>query len=376
MGEPTIPSNPISIGGTTFEKWLSDMGQPLGTGHDWVKRGMVSPVNILGQLYIPGDEAERFWKRASTGEFANETEPAAPAHCGRQAASVSRNQTTVTIKAAVTALLKAKRASNKSPRYVKSLDGYLNQFMRGREDVRVANIGVETLEEWFSGRKEMPATHATGVNRLNALFSFCVRRGWCSENPCARLERVTIDHRPPRFFTPAEADKAIEICPPRSIPWLVLGMFCGLRPEAEVEQLPREHIDLENRRVKVTCEDAGGGKRRGTWRFVPIPKRAAALLKQHLDDKVCPSHSTLRRDRRKLRDLVGGEWPADILRHTAASYWLALTGDVGKCATVFGNSPKVFASHYNGLATPEDARKFFGLPPLPKSRSRDILFDV
>jgi hypothetical protein len=77
-----------------------------------------------------------------------------------------------------------------------------------------------------------------------------------------------------------------------------------------------------------------------------------------------------------LRDLVGGEWPADILRHTAASYWLALTGDVGKCATVFGNSPKVFASHYNGLATPEDARKFFGLPPLPKSRSRDILFDV
>jgi integrase len=132
-----------------------------------------------------------------------------------------------------------------------------------------------------------------------------------------------------------------------------------------VENLLRANIDLEKRRIKVVCEDAGGGKRRGTWRFVPIPGRAVDLLTKHLGDRVCPSHSTLRRDRRKLRDLVGGDWPADILRHTAASYWLALTGDVGKCATIFGNSPKVFSSHYNGLATPEDARRFFEPPPAP-----------
>lgn len=114
------------------------------------------------------------------------------------------------------------------------------------------------------------------------------------------------------------------------------------------------------------CESAGDGKIRGAWRFVPIPARAVELLKKHLGKKVCPSHSTVRRDRRLLRDTVlDGEWPADILRHTAASYWLALSGDVGKCATIFGNSLKVFSSHYNGLATPEDARRFFGLPFMP-----------
>jgi integrase len=272
---------------------------------------------------------------------------------------------------AVRSLLEAKRVSNKSPRYVKSLGGYLNQFMRGREGMAVRGIGVGILEEWFAGRNEMPATRATGANRLNTLFSFCVRRGWCVDNPCEQLERVTIDHRPPRFFTPEEADRLIAGCPARSVAWLALGMFCGLRPEAEVENLRRSNIDLEKRRIRVVCEDAGGGKRRGTWRFVPIPDRAVHLLKRHLGNKkkhmvkgVCRSHSTLRRDRRKLRGLVGG-WPADILRHTAASYWLALTGDVGKCATIFGNSPKVFSSHYNGLATPEDARRFFAPPPLP-----------
>jgi len=341
-----------------------------------MKRGMVFPLNILGQLYIPSGENERFWARARAGEFANETEPAQPAHCGRQAANVSRNQTTVTIRAAVVAMLESKRASNKSPRYVKSLSGYLNQFTRGRREMLVSEVDSAMLEQWFAGRDEMPATKATGINRLNTLFSFCRRRRWCLENPCDYLEKVTIDHRPPQFFTPDEVDTLIAICPSRSIPWLVLGLFCGLRPEAEVENMARENIDLENRRVKVVCEDAGGGKRRGVWRFVPIPDRAVELLKKHLGTKVCLSHSTVRRDRRELRNFVDRDWPADILRHTAASYWLALTGDVGKCATIFGNSPKVFSSHYNGLATPEDARKFFGLAPLPKSRARDSLFYV
>jgi integrase len=274
------------------------------------------------------------------------------------------NQSSISIFKAARVMLKAKKKSNKSPRYRKALKGYLNQFMRGRKQMLIEDIDVTVLDEWFDGRDEMPATTATGINRLSALFSFCVRRGWCLKNPCDSLEKVTVDHRPPKIFTPVEVDTMIAICQPRSIPWLALGLFCGLRPEAEVENLPRENIDLDKRRVKVVCESAGDGKIRGTWRFVPIPARAVDLLTKHLGDRVCPSHSTLCRDRRKLRDLVGG-WPADILRHTAASYWLALTGDVGKCATIFGNSPKVFSSHYNGLATPEDAHRFFEPPPAP-----------
>jgi integrase len=217
------------------------------------------------------------------------------------------------------------------------------------------------LDAWFKARAELsPNTRATELNRLSTLFSFTVRRRWITANPCDQIERPEIDCRPPQFFTPEEVDTLIAICPSRSIPWLVLGLFCGLRPEAEVENMARENIDLENRRVKVVCEDAGGGKRRGVWRFVPIPDRAVELLKKHLGPKVCPSHSTMRRDRRELRNFVDRDWPADILRHTAASYWLAMIGDVGKCATIFGNSTKVFSSHYNGLATPEDAATFFG----------------
>jgi site-specific recombinase XerD len=310
-------------------------------------------------------------------------------------ASAAQRPPSVSIADAVTAMLAAKSAANKSPRYIKALKDYLRQFMRDRETMLVCDVDTALLEKWFAGRIERPATKATGINRLYALFSFCRRRKWCLENPCDYLEKVTVDHGPPKIFTPDEVDTLIAICPSRSIPWLVLGLFCGLRPESEVENLPLENIDLKMRRVKVECLAAGKGKRRGMWRFVPIPDRAFELLKKHLPSStadsrlptveaifgnsglrtehcknVCPSHSTMRRDRREMRNFVDRKWPADILRHTAASYWLALIGDLGKCATIFGNSPKVYASHYNGLATPEDARRFFGLPSISAPRGR------
>lgn len=161
------------------------------------------------------------------------------------------DQPSISIFKATRVMLKAKKKANKSPRYRKALKGYLNQFMRGRKQMLIKDIDVKVLDGWFDGRDEMPATKATGINRLSTLFSFCVRRGWCPKNPCNSLEEVTIDHRPPRFCTPKEADALIADCPSRSMAWLVLGMFCGLRPEAEVENLPRENIDLDNRCVRI-----------------------------------------------------------------------------------------------------------------------------
>jgi integrase len=253
-------------------------------------------------------------------------------------------------------LLAAKTAANKSQIYVKALNGMLAQFLRFAGDVPLAQISVEVLDAWFKARAaHAPATRATELNRLSTLFTFAVRRRWLSANPCDQLERIAIDCKPPKILTPADADALLENCPPRLMPWLVLGMFCGLRPEAEIQRLDRADIDLERQRVQIVA-----GKIRTRWRFVPIPDRAVPFLRQHLGDTVCPSHVTIKRDRRTLRACIGDCWPSDILRHTAASYWLAFTGDIGLVATVLGNSPQILARHYNGLATPEDAATFFG----------------
>lgn len=60
-----------------------------------------------------------------------------------------------------------------------------------------------------------------------------------------------------------------------------------------------------------------------------------------------------RNGQRFRRALKWERWPADALRHTAASQLYALHGDAGKVAKALGNSPGVLARHYVNLVSPD-----------------------
>jgi hypothetical protein len=63
-----------------------------------------------------------------------------------------------------------------------------------------------------------------------------------------------------------------------------------------------------------------------------------------------------------VRDAMGWpRWHQDILRHTAGSYLLALIGDVGKVATMMGNSPNILLNHYVEPVTQADCAAFWNL---------------
>jgi hypothetical protein len=55
------------------------------------------------------------------------------------------------------------------------------------------------------------------------------------------------------------------------------------------------------------------------------------------------------------------EWPDNALRRSAISYHLAKTNDLPRVAYQAGNSPKVIQEHYNGVALPQDAAKFYAI---------------
>ena len=128
--------------------------------------------------------------------------------------------------------------ANFRPRYLTSLRQYLNLFARGREDWLVAAITVCTVEEWFASRIEALTTQRANMGRLASLFTFCVRRGWMALNPCDALDKARLDPKPPRILSVEEARTVLTTCraeSPKLMPWLALGLFCGLRPE-EAEQ--------------------------------------------------------------------------------------------------------------------------------------------
>ena len=292
------------------------------------------------------------------------------------------------LRIAIEEVIQAKLQAKRRQRYVDSLEAYLEKFATGREQLSVDQITSTEIEQWFANRKEAPQTQASNLGRLSALFSFCVRKGYCLKNPCDSVERVSADRRPPPILTVKEAKRLLFTCRckvPKLLPYLALGLLAGVRPE-EMEQHPPGDaqvpapltwgdVNLTKGRVRIE-------KTKVRWmRIVELHPAAVAWLEVctpgKRTDPICPRKTTLRRLRRKLRDLCGlGQWHQDILRHTAASHLLALYQDAPKVALMLGTSVPMLLKHYRGLVDAEEARDFWSFLPRPSaprvSRARSV----
>ena len=248
----------------------------------------------------------------------------------------------VSISRCVDELLKAKRGGNKTERYVKSLEHYLRQFSVGRESRAISDFTFSEVESWMA-KYANADTRRTWLSRVSALFAFCVRRGYCDKNPCDRIEPVTCDRKPPSIVTPGQSRELLAAAPTVMRPYIILGMFAGIRPE-ELTRLDWSHINLETATVNIDFP-----KVRGRRRIVPLDPLSVSLLKQHPLQRgaVSPCRATICRWRKRSRALIGlARFPQDLFRHTAASYLLAKHQDAGKLALWLGNSVKVLMSHY------------------------------
>lgn len=253
----------------------------------------------------------------------------------------------------IDSLILAKSNANRTGRYVKSLGYYLRQFAKGREKTPINQITHEDIECWIA-KYPSAFTRRTWLSRLSPLFSFCVRRGWINSNPCDRIERITVDVPPPFILTPERSQKLVFECPENIKPYLILGMFSGIRPE-EMMRLDWKAVSFETNTVSVE----GKTRRR---RYVPMEPVAVSLLKPlyKSEGSVAPSDSTIDRWKLKMRNLFGWQkWPQDVLRHTAASYLIALYNDAGKVALRLGNSAKTLMAHYHTPVPEDDCKRFW-----------------
>ena len=57
------------------------------------------------------------------------------------------------------------------------------------------------------------------------------------------------------------------------------------------------------------------------------------------------------------------DWPKDVLRHSCASYLMALWQDAGRVAAELGKSVNILLRHYRELVRKEDAERFWRIVP-------------
>jgi site-specific recombinase XerD len=276
----------------------------------------------------------------------------------------SRAASGVTLQQAITSLLFAKSSANYRPSYVRSLRQYLTLFAKGREGLTIESITVFDLEEWFSIRKESQSSQASNVGKLSACFSFAMRRGWRKDNPCDQLERVRIDQKTPTILSVdqcATLMKFAKYSRPSSLAFFSLALFAGIRPE-ELQKVTWGNVDLVNGIVTI---DAATSKVRRR-RLVHLEPNALEWMQFASDiDARLPFLCSSRRRTVKAaaRGLGFDGWPQDVMRHTAASQWLAKTHDVARVAKELGNSPEILLRHYHELVSAKDCLAFWSIKP-------------
>jgi integrase len=147
------------------------------------------------------------------------------------------------------------------------------------------------------------------------------------------------------------------------LPYVAIGLFAGLR-SAELLRLDWSAVKLAERSIIIA---AGVAKKRSR-RVVEINDTLAAWLPSCAKRKgivvELPDQRTLYKRLAELATAAGlKKWADNGLRHSCASYSLALTGDAVRVAYQLGNSADMIHRHYKALVTAADAKRFWELRP-------------
>lgn len=196
---------------------------------------------------------------------------------------------------------------------------------------------------------------------LSSFFGWAQRQGYCADNPCAKIDPIKADRHEPDLLTVSQCaallTAATEFKEGRLLPYVVLGLFAGLRP-TELARLTWNRVDLDAGTITV---DASMAKMRAR-RIVSLSANAVALLRPLALRRLPILGPNWRRDFDAVKEAAGiTTWPQDVMRHTAISMHLAAHQHEGQTATWAGNSPDIIQKHYKGLVRPAEAAAFWQL---------------
>ena len=239
---------------------------------------------------------------------------------------------------------------------IKQARSNLNQLASKYGALETNTITPTHLEQWFAQRKWARSTIDGAIAKIGPFFTWCVREGYCENNPCKAVKRPRSDDSPPSIFTPSEAQKLLLTAlktDPGMIPYLAIGLFAGVRP-LEIQRLQKQ--DFTEQYIEITAAKAKTRKRR----LVSLSDNLREWIALGGDLPLTNKPKRLAR----VLHMAGLKWKPDIMRHSFASYHLAMYRSADKTAFELGHrdSQMLFA-HYRELVTQEAAQAYWAIRP-------------
>ncbi len=282
--------------------------------------------------------------------------------------TLAARRKTVPVEKAVKEMREAQKRDGASARHLSDLKSRLGQFERAFSGRALASFSAPELDAWLRSLPvgNLARNHSRRI--VGGLFAFGMLRGWCLENPVAKIGKAKVAAGKVGILTPEQTACLLENAPADSVAALAIAAFTGLR-RAELERLDWREVRLAKGLVEVTASKSKTAARR----FIPIRENLGAWLATFArkEGRVCPPNFRLRFDEaRKAAGFrvgpgdTGQEWPDNGLRHSFASYHAAHLQDAGKLAAEMGHTtPGIVFQHYRELVEPEEAARYWNIRP-------------
>jgi integrase len=274
-------------------------------------------------------------------------------------------------------LLRHKEQDGRRQRYLEDLRLKLgNSFSLQFGERPIHEITARELDDWLRSHTQWSAiTRNNRATLLGVLFSFALKRRYCLSNPCAELERANVAIEKPGILSVDEARALLCAASDDFIPAIAIGLFAGLRPEAELWNLDWRAIDLKERLIDISVS-----KNSASHRFVKISDNLGVWLERH----AMPSGPVSLRGDAYYRQLQKARlkasqrltevgiaadslinWPQDVMRHTFASMHYAAFKNAGDSSEQMGHSNglRVFFRHYRNRVKQAEAQAFWQIVP-------------
>ncbi len=270
-----------------------------------------------------------------------------------------------TVDEVVEELVAKKRDGNRRERYVIDFAAKLKKFAAELPGRSIVSVTAEDLERILKKTPHWgPRTIKSFVSSWKVLFYYSMKRGYCIENPCLRLELPKNPDKEP-VIASIETVKSMLAAAKGAewdyTPYVAIGCFAGLRPD-EMNRLDWAQVDFINKTIVVLSAAAKGRARRVidmssnlmAW-IQPYRKESGRLLEHEV--------SLIRGRIRKAMKLA--KWPHNIMRHSYASYHYGFHRNESLLMALMGHADdgRILHNHYRAVVQPIAAREFWEIYP-------------
>jgi|GEM_PF-5324253 len=290
------------------------------------------------------------------------------------ATHLAKREYSIPLKKALDEWFLFKRSNDKLSKKTITTNEDKAKILEPLHDKLVFDISPANLQELFNASKLSECTKYNTRRILSEFFLWCKTPGreYIQHNPC---EFVEVSYTPGevKILNVEQCGTLLETAkksrwPDEFVPYVAIGLFMGLRPEAELQPLRWEHVHFNTNEIEVYSTKIKDK------RYISITSELSKLLLQHKKQSgLIVSTVNFRKRWDAIKLLAGFDesnpWPNDAMRHSFASYWLSMSkegvkgfeGGKPRLAEIMENSIRIIDLHYRRAIPKDEAEKFWGL---------------